>query len=481
MNHQTTTSIQPASAARTAGGSRALRAGVLLALLTGAATMAHAQAAAPAPATDDSLTFHGITLYGIVDIGLQNQTNGAPINDYFPAGSADIVQKNSRQSVTGLTPNNLSQSRIGLNGKEPVYGDISAVFKLETFFNPQSGQISDALKSLTQNNGHTAATSTTNLDSSVAGQLFQQSFAGFSSPTFGTLTFGRQNTVLADGVAKYDPNFASQAFSLIGLSGTTAGGGDTQDRRLDSSVKYTLVYDKMLHFGAIYKFNGSNGGANSVFEATVGAEVADLSVDAYYAKASNAIAVGTLNTAQVATLPTLGLSPDKALAGTVSDNTTYSLMGSYKLQAVKLFAGYENIKYENPSNPYAIGVGFDDLGGYKLATVNVNAFTHEKVLQVYWAGARYTALPGLDLTAAIYGYHQSAYSTTAANVGCDSNKSGTCSGSLQGYSFDADYAFSKRFDTYAGVFYTGVKDGLAAGYDFHTTDITTTVGVRYKF
>ncbi len=137
------------------------------------------------------------------------------------------MQKNSNKSITGVTPNNLSQSRIGLQGMEPLFGSAigRGVFKLETFFNPQSGKISDALKSLTQNNGRSVAsgTQTTNLDSSIAGQIFQQSYAGFSSKTFGTLTFGRQNTLLADGVGKYDPNAASQAFSLIGLSGTTAG------------------------------------------------------------------------------------------------------------------------------------------------------------------------------------------------------------------------------------------------------------------
>ena len=84
---------------------------------------------------------------------MQDQSHGAPINDYFVAGSAEIVQKNSNHSVTGITPSNLSQSRIGLQGAEPLVGDWSGVFKLETFFNPQSGNISDALKSLAQNNG----------------------------------------------------------------------------------------------------------------------------------------------------------------------------------------------------------------------------------------------------------------------------------------------------------------------------------------
>ena len=73
--------------------------------------MAQAQSA---PAKSDSLSWNGITLYGIVDVGLQYQTHGVPISDYFTAGSETIIQKNSNGSVTGVTPSNLSQSRIGL-------------------------------------------------------------------------------------------------------------------------------------------------------------------------------------------------------------------------------------------------------------------------------------------------------------------------------------------------------------------------------
>ena len=122
----------------------------VLSAVTGVVNAQTAFARAPAPAADDSLTFHGITLFGIVDLGLQYQTHGAPISDYYPAGSADIVQKNSNNSVTGITPSNMAQSRIGLQGVEPIAGDWSGVFKLETFFNPQSGQISDGLKSRTR-------------------------------------------------------------------------------------------------------------------------------------------------------------------------------------------------------------------------------------------------------------------------------------------------------------------------------------------
>src|SRR5262249_42963130 len=161
---------------------------------------------------------NGITLYGIVDIGLQYQTHGVPISDYFPAGTEAIISKNSKDSITAVTPSNLSQSRIGLSGNEPLVGDWSGVFRLETFFNPQSGNLSDALKSLAPTNGRALKYQSTNVASSVAGQLFAgAAYAGFSSPTVGSFTFGRHVTPLADGIAKYDAMGASQAFSIIGF------------------------------------------------------------------------------------------------------------------------------------------------------------------------------------------------------------------------------------------------------------------------
>src|SRR6266849_3081763 len=275
---------------------------------------AHAQSAAPAPSSDDSLTWKGITLYGIVDIGIQNQSHGAPISDYFVGGSAEVVQKNSNRSVTGVTPSNLSNSRIGLQGVEPLIGDWSGVFKLETFINPQSGQIADALKSLVQNNGRSLATQNTNVDSSASGQTFIQSYAGVSSKTFGTFTFGRQNTVLADGIAKYDPNYASQAFSYIGIAGGPAGGGDTQNRRLDSSVKYVGLFKPAegvgAHLSAQYKFNQSTGSANTAYEVSFGGDFAGLSVDAYYAKIKDAVALAALSATQVATLERPNTDPE---------------------------------------------------------------------------------------------------------------------------------------------------------------------------
>src|SRR5580698_1528902 len=299
------------------------------------------QKTGPGITDDDALTFHGITLYGVIDIGLQYETHGAPFSEYRPAASGNIVQKNSRQSAFGATPSNMGQSRVGLQGAEPLADDFQAIFRIETFFNPQSGQISDAQKSMVQNNGRSVATQSVNLNSSVAGQIFQSAYGGVSSKTFGTVTFGRQLTLVADGVNKYDPNYGSQAFSLVGMSGGYAGGGDTEDRRLDSSVKYYATFADMFHAGVLYKFNGSNGSSNTAYQAVLGGELAGFSVDGYYSHVNSAISSAPLSAAQVDGLGALGFSITNSLAGTISDNTTWALMGNYKLDQWKFFAAYE--------------------------------------------------------------------------------------------------------------------------------------------
>jgi len=453
-----------------------LKGGFVAATLLAASGVVQAQVAAPA---DGSLTMNGVTLYGIVDIGLQYESHGVPFNDYFPAGSADIVQKNSNKSQTGATPSNLSQSRIGLQGIEPLVGDWSGVFKVETYFNPQSGEISDALHSLAQNNGRGLAEQNTNLDSSIAGQVFQQSFVGLASPTYGSLTFGRQNTLLADGIAKYDAQGASQAFALIGLSGTTAGGGDTQDRRLSSSLKYIGNFSG-FHLGAEYKFNGSSGSAYSAEQVQVGYEFAGASVDAYYSDVKDAVAAAALSAGQMTDLAGTAFDVNKSLAATVSDNKAYGIMGSYLFapNMPKLFVGYEHIQFANPKTP--LEAGFDDIGGYKLVVINNTAFPNDKTLQVFWTGAKYTVGGKFDLIGAYYGYKQNSYGI-GANAGCSTNKAGTCSGTENALSFSADYRWTKRFDTYAGIMWTQVKDGLANGFIFNTSTVDPTIGVRWRF
>jgi predicted porin len=242
-------------------------------------------------------------------------------------------------------------------------------------------------------------------------------------------------------------------------------------------LKYSAAFADIFHVGALHKFNGSSGAANTATQVDIGAEYAGASVDAYYSKVNSAISSAPLSAAQVGDLPA-AYSVGNSLAGTISDNTAFALMGLYKLDPVKFFLSYEHIKFANPSTPTA--AGFSDIGGYILAFVNNDAFANAKIYNVYWAGARYTVVPNLDLTAAYYYVHQSAFGSGAA-ADCFTSKFGTCSGSLEAASFDADYTVTKRFDVYAGAMYSAVHNGLANGYIFHTTNINPTVGVRFKF
>ena len=434
------------------------------------------QKTGPGVPSDDRLTWNGITLYGVVDVGIQYDTHMAPFTPFRPAASGNIIRSNAHQSVIGVTPSNMGQSRVGLQGTEPLGKDWSAIFQVETFFNPQSGEIADSVRSLTANNGKPVQQQSVGVDGSSAGQAFQTAFVGLRSERFGTLTFGRQATLLYEGTVKYDPNYNASAFGLLGASNTYSGAGSNEDNRVDSAVKYGVGFADRFRVAALYKLNGSSGSARTAVQANVGADFAGASVDAYYSKFYSSITGSSLSAAQVAALPQ-GYDLSQSIVGTVSDNTAYALMGLYKLDPLKLFAGYEYIKYTNPKTP--LSAGFINVGGYVLAFVNNTAYDNPKITQVYWTGVRYGVLPRLELTAAYYLVHQSAYGS-GSQAGCTSNAHSTCSGSLEAVSVDADYRFNVHFDAYIGAMYSAVHGGLSSGY-LYTNNVNPTIGVRYKF
>ena len=460
---------------------RPLRSALLLAAMS-AVGVAQAQTAGmPAAPADDSLTWHGITLYGTIDIGLQYESHGAAFSDYYTPASTNIIQKTGHESVFGATGINLSQTKIGLRGLEPIVGDWSGVFALETWFNPQAGVLADSLKSLTLNNGLSPGQQSTNNDGASAGQIFQIADVGLSSKTFGTVTFGRQQNLVADGVNALDPNQASPAFSLLGASGAYAGAGSTEDKRVDSVLKYRVGFADTIHLGLLYKFNQSNGSAGGMaYQGNVGAQYAGFAIDGYYSRINDAVSAASLTAAQVTGLPKLGFASSNSVAATISDNTTYAVMAAYKIAPVplKLYAGYEHIQYANPVHDMAAGTA--GLGGYILAYVNNDAYPDDKKLDVYWAGVRYSVMPKLDITAGYYGYRQNAYGV-GTQAGCSTNAHSVCSGSFQAYSLDFDYRFTRRLDAYAGIMYSGVSDGLANGYLYFTTNINPTIGLRFVF
>src|SRR6202161_4420182 len=102
--------------------------------------------------TDDSLTWHGITLYGAYDIGLGWVSHGLPENGYNYEGES-LVNRNGNGSRFVLAPNNLQQTGLGIKGKVEFMPDWYGVFNASTGINPQSGQLANMAATNTTNNG----------------------------------------------------------------------------------------------------------------------------------------------------------------------------------------------------------------------------------------------------------------------------------------------------------------------------------------
>jgi predicted porin len=429
-----------------------------------------------------ALTYAGVTLYGTVDIGVAYMTHGAPLSSSWGPGLPYFIQNFSNHSIVSAAPNGLSQSKVGLSGVEPLgFGDFTGVFRLETGFQPTSGRLTDGPGSLVADNGKAAAVKISAGDSSRAGQPFNgAAYAGISSKTFGTFTFGRQQTLMSEALSKYDPQLQAQAFSPISLQGTAGGFGDTQDRIFDQSAKYVLQVGP-VHAAIIHQFGSDGYVPEQSNEASVGVDIAGLSADAIYGKVHGAVSAASLTAAQVATA---GI-PSNSLSATISDNTGYAGLVTYNLKElvpvvpIKLYAGWDRIKFNNPD--HAITAGTIDIGGYDLSIVNTQAgaastFNIQKILQIWWFGARYSPTPQFDLSAGYYQYNQKSF----AKNGCTDASSSSCAGELHTGSLVADYHWTKRFDTYAGIQYSLIQNGLANGFLF-TSDWTPMVGVRFNF
>ncbi len=424
--------------------------------------------APPKLAGPQPISWNGITLYGTVDVGVAYLSHGAPLSQTYGPGLPFVLMSYSNHPLTSLAPNGLSQSKVGLSGVEPLgVLDLKGIFKLETGFNPTSGRLTDGPRSLIDNNGVPNNRRTTAADSSRAGQPFQGgAYAGVSSNKLGTLTFGRQNSLMADDLIKYDPQLQSQAFSPIGYSGVSGGLGDTENKALDDSLKYNFAYGP-ARLAVMYQFGQRSQFPEGSESVDIGADYAGLSVDAIYGKVRGAIAAASLTAAQNAAAP-------NTLAATISDNTAYGLMASYTVKPLKFYAGYEHMKYANPKDP--LPVGTVTIGGYVLSVVNNTAYTINRELEYSWAGVRYSFSERLDLSAAYYHFKQNSYNAKH----CSNDSAGSCSGLFHDASFVADYRWTRRFDTYAGVNYSNASDGLASGF-LYNVNWAPMVGVRFNF
>ena len=435
-----------------------------------------------APPVNDSLTWNGITLYGLVDMGITYQNHAAPLSSTAGLGLNYLISKNSNGSYFGIGGNALSSSFVGLKGNVELTEGLSGVFNLQTGFNPWSGRLSDGLGSIVQNNGLAIGAQNSFADSAKDGQAFNvAAYAGLSSPIYGTLTYGRQSALTSDGVVNYDPMGNSGAFSLIGFQGATGGGGDTENRIFDNSFKYAVNVGPFRAAAEAQLRAGFGGATGNAFQGQIGTDYMGLSVDAIFSHVEDAITSAPL---PVGTLlsPTLINPGNGFVAGTVSDNTSFMLLAKYTIGPVKILGGYEHMQFADPKNPLLAGDSI--VGGYTLGTVNNANFATDKVLQVFWGGVRYAVRPDVDLSVAYYHEEQNSFQggtpATLNAAHCSNASLAQCSGQLDAVSFVADYRFAKRFDAYAGIMWSQVSNGLANGF-LQRDSIDPTVGMRFQF
>jgi predicted porin len=428
--------------------------------------------------TDCVLSYYGITVYGTVDIGGGYESHGTPFNSSIITGVEELVQKNSNKPQWLLTPNGLSQSNIGIKGNESIAPGLNFVFDVNFGFDPYSMTAANGPNSLLENNGVPLASQSSNADSSRAGQFYNSvGYAGLTSQTYGTLTIGRQNSLELDGVNAYDPMGGSYAFSVIGWQGTAVGGGDTEDARISTSVKYRAdVGDNWFRVGAMAQIGGyeENNATQGEYGFQIGKDfdlgaAGRFSLDGIWTNDKGAVKSTALAAGPAAA------NPD-TLGATISDDQSVMLLAKYSYHQLKLFGGYEFITFANPSSP--LTSGFTDIAGIPVLFGNISqtSFVNDEHLQIMWTGARYAFTSTLDAGIAYYHYDQNSYGKTF----CTNASASTCAGTLDAVSLNVDWQFAKKFDAYAGIMFSQVHNGLANGY-LYTNNIAPTAGLRFRF
>jgi predicted porin len=472
--------------------------------------------------TDCTLTWHGITLYGAYDVGVGWVSHGLPENGYNYEGES-LVNRNGYQHRFLVAPNNLQQTGFGIRGKEEFAPGWSVVFNASTGINPQSGLLANASKTDIINNGLPRASYSIAIDGARAGQPFNDEYyGGISSTHYGSLTFGRQRSLGTDAMLQYDPAGGAYAFSYIGYNGTMAGGGDTEDSRWDDAVKYRLTLGP-VHFGAMYKFADGSAGCysasvgwtattctpeeahNNAYGFNLGGNAGNFSADFVFQHYNQAISVlnpllgpqslsapyqsttDSINTNPINGGAGLGpnlIDPADTVYGIVTDNNAMMFAAKYKWDALKFFAGYEYIWQNNPANP--LGVGASDQGGYILSGVEDNNLDSERLVNIWWTGAKYTYRSKTDFTFAWYQQRQNDFRVPPTCT--PQSFRASCAGTLNEGTLYMDHHFTRRFDGYAGIAYSWVTGGLAIaiphgpGVPYNSdNNFAPTIGARFAF
>lgn len=185
-----------------------------------------------------------VTIYGIADASVR-------FTDGLSASNAA-----ANLSATAISSGVNNTSRFGFRGSEDLGGGMAAIFNLESGINIDTGAQANATK------------------------FFDRaSYMGIKA-NWGTITMGRQTTVLADALspvdplgvrfAGFNPNVGVAALSAHGLGIEYGPAGSTTGAyRLDNSVKYVGKFSD-LTVRAMHAFGEQSGNSSTLSSSGLG-------------------------------------------------------------------------------------------------------------------------------------------------------------------------------------------------------------------
>jgi predicted porin len=368
---------------------RTMLAAVSLAAMT---SIAHAQSS--------------VTLYGAVDTGIA----------YF----GNQQGAHSSGGTYQMSAGNLSPNMWGLKGTEDLGGGLSAIFKLESGFNINNGNLGQGQRMF----GRTA-------------------MVGLSGDNTGSVTVGRQYDPLIDLI---QPLTNDGAF---GPTFATPGDMDNYDNsyRTNNSIKYTTPNFAGLQASAMYAFGGVPGSAanGQTYAAAVAYNHGSFGLGAGYFHANSDHGTAASFDGLDPNATEFAVDSVATTGAFVSANSMQIIRaaGDYVFQNFTFGVAYSNVQYNN----YATSFGNQNNTKFNTGQVFVNyQVTPAMLLGV---GYDYTKGSGNNVTVA---YNQ--------------------------LSFGADYFLSRRTDIYA---LAGYQKASGNTIDASTGDVVAAVASMGDF
>lgn len=259
-------------------------------------------------ASQPAFSQSSVTLYGIIDTGLEFVTHATPTG-----GTVTRVP-----TISGEVP-----SRWGVKGIEDLGGGVKAIFALESTFDPGTGSLL------------------------LGGREFgRASWVGLTSDKWGQLTIGRQQNMTYYGEADSD---------VIGPAAISIGSFDEYlgDLRDDNAVLYRKTFGN-LSLGATYSFGRDSSPIGNCAGQVAGNSMACRAITAMvkYDSASWGAAVvydeqrGGAGAAAINVIPGL---PGVAFTNPGSTDRRYLLDGYYIWNSIKIGGGWLHRRLQGDS------------------------------------------------------------------------------------------------------------------------------------